>query len=398
MSALLRYAGISGLIGILSNKWLRLFVILYLSISLFILYKIGINIGGEGAKYIIDANNYLHLKSSERGVFGIFYIVYSLFVALIIKLGLPYSIIAVIQLICSAIAGCALYKTISDITGNRRVGLLGFIFFITCLTVQQWNYFLYSESLHCSFIVIAIYYFHKIFVERQNPKTGMFILMLFLVFFSRPVGVIFMVALAITLIIWLFKNNKRRTGIILSLFGLIVFGLMLQLHWAFYFNPDSLRRMEIICQVPINGSGVGYTEYNKAGLGEFAKVIVHEIGVGNFLQLGFRKVASFYSLRRSFYSTSHNLLLILTTLLFYPMAIIGMLFYKKPGINYVKLLLLLYIGITSVGIFFTCDEWSNRFIVPVLPMVIILACLGIEQIRLGWLKSQQVITSNKQEL
>ncbi|MFZ1785257.1 MAG: hypothetical protein WAU23_08620, partial [Ferruginibacter sp.] len=102
----------------------------------------------------------------------------------------------------------------------------------------------------------------------------------------------------------------------------------------------------------------------------------NEVGLGNFFKAGFKKLGYFFGLVRNYYSWYHNLLLIVFTVL-YPFALIGI--FSKPGalFYYPKLLAICYLLFTAIGIFFTCDEWSNRFIGPAFPFILILAAGGV---------------------
>ncbi|MBK7123389.1 MAG: hypothetical protein IPH68_11575 [Chitinophagaceae bacterium] len=67
-----------------------------------------------------------------------------------------------------------------------------------------------------------------------------------------------------------------------------------------YVNPDSIRRMEIICQVPETNEPMVYREYNRQGLNEAFRVIKEEVGLGNFFRNGFKKLGYFF-FDRSFF-------------------------------------------------------------------------------------------------
>lgn len=99
-----------------------------------------------------------------------------------------------------------------------------------------------------------------------------------------------------------------------------------------FVNPDSLKRMEIICQVPETGVDVPYEEFNRQGLSKAFAVIKDEIGIGNFLKNGFIKLGYFFGMYRSYYSRQNNLLLLCYTLL-YPFALIG-IFSNKAGCSF----------------------------------------------------------------
>lgn len=379
MQAFFLHTGLAGFKNLLQQKLIAITAIVYFVLSLIIFHKYGINTNGEAVKYIDDASRILNGNDLRSSFFSSFYIVYSLLIAVFLKLNLSLSGVAFIQIIFAFIAACCMYKILLNELGNKRISFFALVFYLICLPIQKWNFFLYTESLHTSFVVIGLYFLYCLLQKKQFERWWIFLLLLLLIIFSRPVGMIFLIAFVFIFLVWLKQWRSKVFFYSCIALSIIIIALLLQSKFIFYFNPDSLRRMEIICQVPAANVSLQYKEYNNAGLSAFLHVITDEIGVNNFLFLGLQKVASFFGLIRSFYSSTHNALLIGTAILLYPLAIIG-LFFRTSSVSYLKIFSIFYIIITTVGIFFTCDEWSNRFIAPVLPFIIILSALGLNVI------------------
>lgn len=377
MRSFILNSGLAGLWDLLHQKKIAFTSIIYLLISAFILCRYGINTNGEAAKYIEDAHRILNGENLRNGFFSNFYITYSFLVAFFIHFSFSLQGVACMQILFSFFAGCCIYKILLNETEDERISFLAFLGYLLCFPVQKWNFFLYTESLHISLMVAGLYFLYCIVQKMQTERWWVFVWFLLLVVFSRPVGIIFLITAILIWMIWLIKKQKRIIyyPVIIAFIGLCI--MLLQSKFVFYFNPDSLRRMEVICQVPQANSSLAYKEYNSAGLPTFFNLIVNEVGIKNFFTLGIKKLGSFFGMVRSFYSTPHNAILLYTEVILYPLAIAGLFFFRRRKISYVKIFSLLYILITSVGIFFTCDEWSNRFIAPVLPYIIIMAGLGL---------------------
>jgi hypothetical protein len=381
MRSFFLHSGLTGLVKLLTEKKIAIAGILYLLFSFCTLWWYGIDTNGEALKYLDDAHRILNGQVLRMPFFSIFYILYSLLVAFCIKFSLSLQVVAVVQVLLSFIAACCLYKLLLSITSDGSIAGAGFVIYLLCFPVQKWNFFLYTESLHTSLTVICLYVFYSIIAKGQSTRWWIYLLLLLLIIFSRPVGIIFITATFFTVITWLIKKRKKTIyyPVILSLAVLVV--LVLESPFVFYFNPDSLRRMEVICQVPGTTSTTPYQEYNSAGLSSFFHVIFSEIGIKKFLLTGARKLGSFFGMMRSFYSMRQNIVLLVTGVLLYPLAIAGIFYSKNTAGSYIKLFSILYILITAGGIFFTCDEWSNRFIAPVLPQVILLGGMGLSFIK-----------------
>jgi hypothetical protein len=363
-----------------SEKNIIVAAVIYFLVSGIILYQHGIQLGGEAEKYIDNANRILHRQELRNGFFGIFYFSYSLIVSFFINFSINLVFVAVLQVLLSFIAALSIYRLLLLTLQNRSVSFLFFCAYLLCYPVQKWNFFLYSESIHTSFLVIAVYLFYK---AISGNKTGQWIasgLAGLAVLFSRPVGIIFLVSTVLVLIIWLYKSNKNVGASILALiFTGAIIGL-LNSPVTTFINPDSVKRMEIICQVPETNADSSYREFNHAGLYKVYTVIKDEVGVGKFMQAGIRKLGFFFGQYRGYYSWQNNLLLLLFCI-FYPFALVGIFSQPAAKYFYIKWLSVFYVGFTSITIFFTCDDWANRFISPVFPFILLLAAGSYEPLR-----------------
>ena len=354
--------------------------VVYFLISYFLLFTFGIRTDGEAEKIIENANRLINGREYFNGIFGYFYLVYTVLVALCIKLSVNLVFVATLQIVFSFLAAVCLYKLLLDTLHNNRIAFLFFIAYLLCYPVQKWNFFLYTESMHTSFLVIGIYLFNKWLNDKKVIRLAALGLLLLLILFSRPVGIIFLLSLFIVLLFWLYQNNRKIHFYVLTGISLASVIVILNSPLTAYVNPDSIRRMEIICQVPETNEPMVYREYNRQGLNEAFRVIKEEVGLGNFFRNGFKKLGYFFGMYRNFYSWQHNLLLICFTVI-YPFALIGLFSKRNKSYQYVQLFAIFYLSLTSIGIFFTCDEWSNRFIGPAFPFIMILAAGGLMHVQ-----------------
>ncbi len=349
--------------------------IIYFSINAILLFQFGIQTDGEAEKFIDNANRILNGQELFNGVFGYLYLVYSLLVALFIKLSLNFIFIAILQISLSFFAAICLYKLLNQALRNNTIAFFFYIAYLFCYPVQKWNFFLYSEAMHTSLLVIGVYCFNTWLNERKKIQLFIVVVVLLLILFSRPVGMVFLMTLFGVMMSWLYRNKKKLQFYILMAFAAISVIVLLNSPFTAFVNPDSIRRMEIICQVPETNDSIRYQEYNRQGLYTAFTIIKNEIGFGNFFINGFKKLGYFFGMYRGYYSWQHNLLLI-CFMVFYPFALIGVFSKRDKPFYYVWLFAVMYLSFTAFGIFFTCDEWSNRFISPAFPFILILAAGG----------------------
>ncbi|MBK6635488.1 MAG: hypothetical protein IPG38_15370 [Chitinophagaceae bacterium] len=344
------------------------------------LFTFGIRTDGEAEKIIENANRLINGREFFNGIFGYFYFAYTFLVALCIKLSVNLVFVATLQIAFSFLAAVCLYKLLLDILHNNRIAFLFFIAYLLCYPVQKWNFFLYTESMHTSFLVIGIYLFNKWLNDKKVIRLAALGFVLLLILFSRPVGVIFLLSLFIVLLFWLYQNNRKIHFYVLTGISLASVIVILNSPLTAYVNPDSIRRMEIICQVPETNEPMVYREYNRQGLNEAFRVIKEEVGLGNFFRNGFKKLGYF------FWDVPELLQLaaqpVADLLYCFLSFCIDRFFFKaNKSYYYVRLFALFYLSFTSVGIFFTCDEWSNRFIGPAFPFIMILAAGGLMHVQ-----------------
>lgn len=371
------------------NSWRSFFDIrtgtvsvIYFLAGFFILYHYGIQLGGEAEKYIDNAHRILNGHELRNGVFGIFYFVYSLLVAVFIGLKLSLAGVVIIQMFISWLAAIALYRISWHAFEHRAISFIFFTAFLFSYPVQKWNFYLFSESLHTSLLVFGVYFFQR-FLRASTMRNGLMLkFIVLLILFSRPVGIIFLASAMLALMAWSFAAEKKRIALLLALgvAGTLIAGVYSPL--ASFINPDSLKRMEVICQVPVANADITYTEFNRSGLSEAYKVIRDEIGWDRFFATGFKKLGSFYSMYRPYYSWPNNAML-LFYLVIYPFALIGIFVRSPKPYRAIKWLSIFYLLITSLAIFFTCDDWANRFISPAFPFILLLAAGGLMQVLKG---------------
>ena len=172
------------------EKRIRFSLILYFLMSGLLLYHFGLQTGGEAEKYIDNANRILQGNELRNGFFGIFYVAYSLLVAFFVKFNLPLVGVAVVQIVLSAMAAICLYRLLQQTLKNNTVAFLFFIAYLCCYPIQRWNFFLYSESFHSSLLLMGLYFFYT---TLQGIRSGKWVLsiLLLLILFSRPVGMLF---------------------------------------------------------------------------------------------------------------------------------------------------------------------------------------------------------------
>lgn len=286
--------------------------------NVFLFFKIGVLTTGEAQKYLVAANQIDQLEFLPK------YLFYSTYIILVAFIKSPF-LIVLIQLVASAFALRFLMTLVHSMGGNWLItGLL----YATCFPIQYWNMAIYTDSLFISGLIF-LYYFT--FNWKPNWIVGIGVFLLFL----RPVSVIFLSA-------FLFFWTDLRKIHKLYLIALVPTALVALAFRYFYF-PDFFSFFvtnQVICEVCVDE---------------------------NLLVLTGKKLLYFLTLYRPHYTLIHNLV----NGFYFIILLIALVALKKPLLSYQRFTLLLLITYV-IFVLFTCVNWNNRFIAPLLPFVFVL--------------------------
>ena len=95
-----------------------------------------------------------------------------------------------------------------------------------------------------------------------------------------------------------------------------------------------------------------------------------------FARLAFQKCIAFFGLTRTYFSFRHNLLLIAK---FYPLYIFACVGIPKVYRSSREFFLfsMVLIATFTLSVMVTCVDWHNRFIMPIMPFILLFSAVGI---------------------
>jgi hypothetical protein len=358
----------------LQQKYLLLLFVSWMIVQGALLYHYGIITSNEAVKYTREAHNILaHQNFSEQKY--IFYSVYIFIHILFIKSGFETTGVYIFQLLLNLTATYLFYKTANTVYQNKRIAFVAALLLIVCIPFQYWTICLYTESLFCSLIIIFLYCLFGINKSNRIKYTyGALVFLLLL--FSRPTGIFFMAVITTMIFYRFLKSGKilaAISGLLLFTAGSIFF-LYYEMNSASSYNfIKPFLEHYVICDVPYPGSTA---QANIYGSGIKAVLSYAQDYTREFLHLCFLRFISFWSLARPFYSGLHNWML---RIFFYPLYLFAVISIIKQWKTKPALLIfcLAALGVFTASVMLTCDEWSSRFIMPVIPVMIFLAAHGI---------------------
>ena len=355
--------------------WLSTFS-LHVLLLILLYIKFGFNFTNEADKYISIAKgiNFQNISSQMQDRWA--YSTFIFFLAACFKLGFSLQVIIFIQYLFCIIGYYCFYKLIqSQNIFSDTYSKITLFLTLNCPIILFWQLSLFSESFFISLNLICTY---LIFSSQNNKQILIAFIFCALLLFCRPIGMLFLAALAY---VWL-KNKKIKYAILFSvaayIFVFIAVLFFLPLHyqdaaipvlqgsviWGFPAYPDIL--------LP-NGR---YT------LAEIYSLLAQQKGLGIIFELFIKKSISFFTLTRPYYSVFHN---VINAVHYVFMLGAGLAMFMNLRMKNEKKLiisfntLLLISNVILVGLF--CNEWSERYIVPLFPFFIMLFTFSLQKIK-----------------
>jgi 4-amino-4-deoxy-L-arabinose transferase-like glycosyltransferase len=292
------------------------------------------------------------------------------------------------QLLLNGIATICFYDLNLKLSSNRLAAFFATLLLICCLPFQKWTVYLFTESIFFSLIIIYLY---VLFVPKFQKRVRIFlaVVLFILILLSRPTGLLIIPSTVVLLSLQLIK---RRQFISLGL--LVIIGMA-----AFFYVTDVAMHGEgefdflkpfveehLICGYP---QKMNPSESLPSGGNSLAGVLDYTSHhFTQFLDLAWKRILLFFGLLRPYFSFRHNLYL---ACYFYPIYLFALAGIKtiyrtsKPFFYFSTVLVVVFVLSVSV----TCDDWHNRFIMPLMPIIISFAASGVNTVFGSRFNSQQ---------
>lgn len=339
----------------------------WVAVQLLLFRTNGINTEGESEKYISEAHRLVsgeHLSSLNF----YFYSVVIVIIAISLKINAGFFIPLAIQLLLNLFATFTFYKWASK-NFDSTTGLVATLCLIAFFPYQEFNTFLQTESVYYSLIIIlSCFLFSLEKINLTNVVKLTFLLLLLTL--TRPSGILFIPCVAGFLYIRFIKQYAAKTKFYIAAATSIIFMGCVQLIMTSGGEFDFILpfiQEHIICGVPtVTATNTSYG----SGLPDLIRYIFNN--GSQVLSLAGRRSIAFFGLSRTYYSFTHNMLLIAVFWVLYVFAISGLkLWWRKD--RAVTVYLISTIFITWLTAMLTCDDWHNRFILALYPALISLA-------------------------
>jgi hypothetical protein len=205
------------------------------------------------------------------------------------------------------------------------------------------------------------------------------LLFLLLLYVTRPTGIFFIPATALFIITKFYPRNIilffASAGILLPLFYLLV-NFSIGSGGEFDFMLPYDQEMVICGVTTITQSHSLEVPVTRSSIESLLYIITHYPGL--FVKLALNRAVTFLGVYRSYYSPAHNIIGMIYFFIIYFTIITSFLFKKPSGEHKAAIwFIFCYILLVAITVMLSCDEWHNRFLLSLLPFLIILATIGL---------------------
>lgn len=291
------------------------------------------------------------------------YATYILFLVPFVAIGIP-TLAVVVQIGSGIWAAFTLRRCVLRLHGTPVQADLVLALFLLAYPIQIWTLALYSESF---FVSLSILFLGE--ALRTDRTLFRLLILAMLLTFARPVGILFVAPV----LVWRVMENSGKVRI------LWIWAAGTTLLLAILFLPvhgmDQLR-------VVVEGHTIGgFPEHPEDGsrfhgstLADAQFQLIRDHGLGSWAGIVLQRIAWFFSLWRPYFSNFHNALA-LPFLVLYPFALVTLFrrWKKAPFVQVLTAILLLNAFVVGL----TYAEWNGRFLVPLLPVIMLLAVLSV---------------------
>lgn len=354
-----------------------------------------------------DSHRYLEYAQNLHGGFyfephNFWYFGYVLFVYANSLFSDASGLLIASQHLLSFFSVIALYRTSTLLFSEKMPAILTCLLYILFIDIPSWNSYILAESFYVSMTCMSLYVIALFYRGRRGWKfytIGSLTLLLTLL--AKPTGIVLLVAIASILFRHVISKIPSRAARYAFIFALSSSILLLgnkmlstyqvienyqlgEIIYAVTTIPE-LPSLEQLVVTP--SQSLVLPSPSDPKILQICQFVVQN--PMHWFELFFKKVFYFLSHTRPFWSLSHNLVSILVlvpTYFFFVFVIM-----KKMVPNDVGLFCIVYLTMHTLSIGLTSVDWDGRFLIPVLPVLFLLAGKGISSVRstrvmkyMGW--------------
>ncbi len=367
---------ITSIYGSFINKKGYWFILVFLWSLLHyqLFHEYGIITTKEATKYFYEADYFkIHHHFSE-----IRYIFYSgyIFLHSIFEDNYTTSVfLYTLQLILNLIGLFSFVRLAAHITGSEHASFIAGFILLAAFNWQIWTVYLYTESLFCNYIIIFCSLFFAP-IPNQRINRLLLLILFVLILFTRPHGMLLLLPLSVTFFSKMYLE-KKYIKFMMSIAALCV-SIVIAV-W-FFLSKDSgfdfikpIAENSVLCYIKTESLQTVNIKSDNAL--SFLITYIYNYPK-QFIFLSVQKFLSYWGITRSYFSPLQNSWIVCFYYSAYFFALIGIYQIWKKNKSFILFIISLF-WVFTFSVIMTCDDWSNRFNMPIIPFVLLLAGYGL---------------------
>lgn len=315
------------------------------------------------------------------------YIGYVLFLSFLKIFSSSPALVVVAQVILFIVALMAVYDASKHIFRHSESAFISCLLYLLFIEIPTWNFYLLPESLYASFVCFSI-----AAIVRYNGKLkeGLIALALTAItFFIKPTGIAILIMFLLNVILFHSKAWRKNTysrsiiWITTAVFILLLGNTMVdsftvvenyskgEIIYGVSSMPD-YQHTDMLMISPPEDLVIPASDH--APVVRIMLFIFHNPVY--FIKLSSTKGLYFILHIKPYYSLHHNLFIVLFLFPIYFFSLWTLFREATPGT--IKIILSIYILFQITIVMFTVEDWDGRFLVPIIPPLVILAGRGLQ--------------------
>lgn len=339
-----------------------------------------------GVKIVNDSKRYLDYAANlNQGFYfdphNFWYFGYVAFIFIVRLISSDTEVIIFFQYAFSFLAIILLYKTSILLFSNKLLGFLTSFFYIFILEIITWNSYILPEAIYASALITSFY-----LIIKPDKSIFLNIITLILVLFTaliKPTGFVLIVSILIVIGGNLVIKNRLVRYTISVLLGALFLVMLNKMLTTFilienYLTGEIVYDLTTLPNHPdlkLLTVDVPDDLYIPAKtLDPLARLVLFVIFNPIYMiKLSFLKVLLFLSHIRPYWSTAHNLFIVL---MLYPLYSFGFKGFSFLNRDYKRFTIIFFLGHLLI-IACTTVDWDGRFLLPLMPLLFLVGGSGI---------------------
>ena len=351
---------------------------------------IGVNAGlyaHYGVKIVSDSPRYLNYAQKIADGLGwyephnIWYLGYVLLVLVVKSLFFTNEAVVAVQVLVHGVAAAVLYRTSYRLFASRRAALATAVLFLGWIEIPTWNFYILAESWYTSLICFVLYYL--VSFDGSLKRWIITTLVVVLAFITKPTGIAALIAYGVFLLSY-YSVRIRKLKPVAYLIGMLIvpllYGLINQMLASFvlienYATGEIVYGMSTVHeyagreQLILPTGNLDIPSFQNAPVLRLLLFVISNPIY--FIKLSLLKLLYFLGHIRPYYSWLHNAFIVTTLYPIYLLA--GKALLQKRSEISIRRFFFVFLLMHMVAITATSVDWDGRFLMPLLPVVFLLA-------------------------